>query len=93
MQAFARHSFFGLFFLNNKKANLRDFALKPLLESREARCLEMSSLRASRLSLNNEEDGFLRWEPANRLDFRYTVRAKGIKTHTVLGRIKIGIKL
>jgi len=92
MQAFARHSFFGLFFLNNKRVFLRDFPVKPLLESREARCLEMPSLRASRLSLDNEEDGFLRWESANRLDFCHTVCAEGIKTDTVLRRDEIGIK-
>ena len=51
MQAFARHSFLGLFFLNNKRAFLRDFPVKPPLEQREARCIETTSLSASRLSL------------------------------------------
>ncbi len=93
MQAFARHSFLGLFFLYNKSAFLRDFPVKPLLECREARCLEMSSLRASRLSLDNKEDRLLWWKSANRLDFRHTVRTEGIKTDTVLRRIEPGIQL
>lgn len=49
-----------LFYLNNIKPFLGDFPVKPPLEGREARCLEMSSLRASRLSLDNEEICLLR---------------------------------
>ena len=93
MQAFARHSFLGLFFLNNKRAFLRDFPVKPLLEKREARCTATPSLRASRLSLDNEEDFLLWGKTTNRLDFRHTVRTKGIKTNTVLHHDEIGIKL
>lgn len=93
MQVFARHSFFGLFFLNNKRAFSWDFPVKLLLEQREARCLEMSPLRPSRLSLDNEENCLLWGKSTNRLDFRHTVCTKGIKTDTVLRRNEIGIKL
>lgn len=93
MQAFARHWFLGPFLLNNKRAFLRDFPVKPLLEQREARCTAMPSLRASWLSLDNEEDFLLWGESTYRLDFRYTVCAKGIKTDAVLRRNKIGIQL
>ena len=51
MQAFARDSEKEAIFGRERKASLTIFGFQPLVESREGRRSETSSLRPSRLSL------------------------------------------
>ena len=58
--------------------------LFELLEPCEARSVEQSLLRASRLRLDDEQELILWWWSTDRFDFRHTVGAEGVKTHAVL---------
>ena len=63
--------------------------MKPLLERREGRRLEMVSLRPSRLSLDDKQNLILWWWPPDRLYFLHTVGAQGVKTHAVLCVVEV----
>ena len=89
MQAFARGAFFGVILARKMRPFFVRIVLTSLLEPRERRRSEKSSLRLSRLSLDDKEQCILWRGIAYCLDFFYAIGTEGIKAHTVLGSDKI----